>query len=41
MGRPKWRRLGLDYQLQDTEPPDAPLTDRVRQQFRSRGLTVY
>ena len=25
----------------DTEPPSAELTERVRGQFRARGLTVY
>jgi len=41
MGRDKWRKLGLIYPLQDVEPPDAELTERVRGQFRNRGLTVY
>ena len=41
MGRDKWHRLGLEYTLEHTEPPDAELTERVRNQFRSRGLTVY
>lgn len=41
MGRDKWRRLELDYPLADTQPPDPELTERVRGQFRSRGLTVY
>ena len=41
MGRDKWQQLGLAYPLEQTEPPDAELTERVRGQFRSRGLTVY
>jgi pyruvate formate lyase activating enzyme len=41
MGRDKWHQLGLTYPLEQTEPPDAELTERVRGQFRSRGLTVY
>ena len=41
MGRDKWHKLGLEYRLEATEPPDAVLTERVRGQFRSRGLTVY
>jgi pyruvate formate lyase activating enzyme len=41
MGRDKWHKLGLDYPLEGVEPPDAELTERVREQFRSRGLTVY
>ena len=41
MGRFKWEKLGLDYTLQDVEPPSAELTERVLDQFRSRGLTAY
>jgi pyruvate formate lyase activating enzyme len=41
MGREKWHSLGLTYPLENVEPPDAEVTERVRGQFRSRGLTVY
>ena len=41
MGRDKWHKLRLEYPLENVEPPDAELTERVREQFRSRGLTVY
>jgi pyruvate formate lyase activating enzyme len=41
MGRDKWHKLKLDYPLEGVEPPSAELTERVRGQFRSRGLTVY
>lgn len=41
MGRDKWHKLGLIYPLEHTEPPDPELCERVRGQFRSRGLTVY
>lgn len=41
MGRDKWHKLGLEYPLENVEPPDAALTERVRGQFRSHGLTVY
>jgi pyruvate formate lyase activating enzyme len=41
MGRDKWHKLGLEYTLENVEPPNAELTERVRGQFRSRGLTVY
>ena len=41
MGRDKWHKLRLHYALENTEPPDADLTERVRGQFSSRGLTAY
>jgi pyruvate formate lyase activating enzyme len=41
MGKGKWERLGLDYQLDNVDTPSPDLTERVREQFRSRGLTVY
>ncbi|WP_394769579.1 pyruvate formate-lyase-activating protein [Lacisediminihabitans sp.] len=41
MGKSKWERLGLPYRLRDVQPPDEGLQDRVREQFRSHGLTVY
>lgn len=41
MGSEKWKKLGVKYPLENVEPPDAELSERVRGQFRSRGLTVY
>jgi pyruvate formate lyase activating enzyme len=41
MGRDKWNKLGLEYPLANVEPPTADLAERVRGQFRTRGLTVY
>ncbi|MDO5084226.1 MAG: pyruvate formate-lyase-activating protein [Arachnia propionica] len=40
MGRDKWASLGLPYDLADTSPPSQDLVDRVREQFRTRGLTA-
>ncbi len=41
LGSDKWTKLGLEYPLEKFEAPSAELTERVREQFRSRGLTVY
>lgn len=41
MGQDKWETLGIRYELEDTEPPSPELVERVRGQFRERGLTVY
>ena len=41
LGRSKWDKLGLDYTLKDTQPPSAEVSERVRGQFRKRGLTVF
>lgn len=41
MGRDKWDALGMRYELADTRPPTPELVERVRGQFRERGLTVY
>lgn len=41
MGEDKWKQLGMDYQLHGVTPPDTALQERVRGQFRARGLTVY
>ncbi|HMO11020.1 MAG TPA: pyruvate formate-lyase 1-activating enzyme, partial [Actinotalea sp.] len=41
MGRDKWEALGLDYQLDGVAAPTTELVQRVRDQFRERGLTVY
>lgn len=41
MGADKWDALGREYQLADAKPPTLELLERVRGQFRKRGLTVY
>jgi pyruvate formate lyase activating enzyme len=41
LGSDKWTRLGLEYPLKNCEAPSAELSERVREQFRSRGLTVF
>lgn len=41
MGRDKWSATGRAYQLADVLPPEPSLLERVQEQFRERGLTVY
>ncbi len=41
MGKFKWEKLGLDYTLNDTQPPSKELCEQVCDQFRNRGLTAY
>ena len=38
MGQYKWRELGLPYQLADAHPPSPELLERVKEQFRAKGL---
>jgi pyruvate formate lyase activating enzyme len=41
MGMDKWAKLKIPYTLSNTETPGPELSERVREQFRSRGLLVY
>jgi len=41
MGRFKWKELGMNYTLQDVEPPSYEVVERTCEQFRSVGLNVY
>jgi pyruvate formate lyase activating enzyme len=41
MGRFKWGQLGIPYALEDTEPADQDLVERVCGVFRAAGLTAY
>jgi pyruvate formate lyase activating enzyme len=41
MGRFKWKELGLEYRLQDIEPPAQELIQRVIGQFAKEGLKAY
>src|SRR5688572_28882385 len=41
MGRFKWEKLGMTYELRDVKPPSAETVDRVCDVFRAAGLTAY
>jgi pyruvate formate lyase activating enzyme len=41
MGRFKWQRLGLDYTLEDTQPPSAELAEETCAVFRAEGLQAF
>jgi pyruvate formate lyase activating enzyme len=41
MGRYKWKELGMNYTLQDVEPPTRELVERTCEQFRSAGLKAH
>ena len=40
-GRYKWKKLKMDYTLNEVEPPSAELIERVCAQFRAVGLKTY
>ena len=40
MGRYKWERLGLQYTLQDTEPPTPAAVEQACAVWRAAGLHV-
>jgi pyruvate formate lyase activating enzyme len=41
MGRYKWEKLGLDYTLNDVEPPTNDQVQQVCNQFKAAGLVAY
>ena len=41
MGRYKWEKLGLEYKLQNTEPPSDAIVERTLAIFRDAGLTAH
>ncbi|MGW0497671.1 pyruvate formate-lyase-activating protein [Streptomyces sp. NPDC003007] len=41
LGAGKYEALGIPFPLRDNPVPDAALVDRVRGQFRERGLAAY
>jgi pyruvate formate lyase activating enzyme len=41
LGRFKWERLGMDYQLKDAHPPSPTTTNAAIALFRAAGLKAY
>ena len=41
MGRFKWKKLGLEYKLDQAAPPSADLIERTLAIYRGEGLTAY
>ena len=41
MGRYKWKNLGIEYKLEDVEPPSSEAIERACAQFRQLGLKAY
>jgi len=41
MGRFKWEKLRMDYQLRDTEPPSRESTNEAINRFRAAGLKAF
>jgi len=41
MGRPKWKQLGIEYELETFEPPSQDAIERACAQFRAAGLKAY
>src|SRR5262249_1354393 len=41
MGRFKWDKLGMDYQLRDAKPPLREVTDEAIGRFRAAGLKAF
>jgi pyruvate formate lyase activating enzyme len=41
MGRFKWKKLSINYTLDEVQPPDRELVERTCQQFRAVGLKAY
>jgi pyruvate formate lyase activating enzyme len=40
MGRFKWEKLGMDYQLKDAQPPSRQTVDEIVARFRAAGVNA-
>jgi pyruvate formate lyase activating enzyme len=41
LGRFKWQKLGIPYQLEHAEPPTVAAVDQAVRLFRAEGLTAF
>ena len=41
MGRSKWQRLGMEYTLDNAQPPTVEVVERTCDIFRKAGLKAY
>jgi pyruvate formate lyase activating enzyme len=41
MGRYKWKKLGLEYTLENSQPPSDELVEQTCDVFRKAGLKTY
>ena len=41
LGQYKWKKLGIEYTLEDTQPPSVELVERTCALFRNAGLKAY
>ena len=41
LGQYKWKKLGMNYALEETQPPSAEVVERTLGIFRSEGLKAY
>jgi pyruvate formate lyase activating enzyme len=41
LGRYKWQRLGIEYTLENTQPPSPELAEHVCELFRAEGLQAF
>ena len=41
LGRPKWHELRIPYPLENQKGPNAATRERVTNQFKDHGFTVY
>jgi pyruvate formate lyase activating enzyme len=41
MGRSKWQRLGIEYTLENAQPPTVEVVERTCEIFRKAGLKAY